>query len=54
MSIEVNCSLRLVPVERRWPPALAALFRRIRLGTRFRAPTGTGFRKRTASREAQQ
>lgn len=45
MSVECNSPVGLVSVERRWPKALAALFRRIRLGT--------GFRKHTTSREAQ-
>jgi hypothetical protein len=52
MSTQFKAPRGLVPIERRWPKALAALFRRIRPGTRFRALTGTGFRKRTASREA--
>lgn len=54
MSIECKAPAGLVPVERRWPKALAALFRRIRPGTGFRAPTGTGFRKAGSSREARQ
>jgi hypothetical protein len=44
MSIQFKAPTGLVPIERRWPKALAALFRRIR--------SGTGFRKRTTSREA--
>ena len=52
MSTQFKVPLGLVPIERRWPKALAALFRRIRPGTRFRAPTGSGFRKHAASREA--
>lgn len=45
MSIECKAPAGLVPIERRWPKALAAIFRSIR--------PGTGFRKRTASKEAQ-
>jgi hypothetical protein len=45
MSTQFKAPVGLVPIERRWPKVLAALFRRIRLGT--------GFRKHTASREAQ-
>ena len=45
MSTQFKVPIGLVPIERRWPKALAAIFRRIRLGTRFR--------KHTASREAQ-
>ena len=52
MSTQFKAPLGLVPIERCWPKALAALFRRIRPGTRFRVHTGTGFRKHTASREA--
>jgi hypothetical protein len=44
MSIECKAPAGLVPVERRWPKALAALFRRIR--------PGTGFRKAGSSKEA--
>jgi hypothetical protein len=43
MSIECKAPVGLVPIERRWHKALASLFRRIR--------PGTGFRKRTASKE---
>ena len=52
MSTQFKAPVGLDPIERRWPKALAALFRRIRPGTRFLVPTGTGFRKHTASREA--
>jgi hypothetical protein len=45
MSTQFKAPVGLVPIERRWPKALAALFHRIR--------RGTGFRKHTASREAQ-
>ena len=45
MSTQYKAPVGLVPIERRWPKVLAALFRRIR--------PGTGFRKHTASREAQ-
>ena len=44
MSTQFKIPIGLVPIERRWPKALAALFRRIR--------TGTGFRVCTASKEA--
>lgn len=44
MSTQFKAPVGLVPIEGRWHQALAALFRRIRLGT--------GFRKHTASREA--
>jgi hypothetical protein len=44
MSTQFKVPAGLVPIERRWPKALAALFRRIR--------SGIGFRKHTASREA--
>jgi hypothetical protein len=53
MSTQFKAPVGLVPVERRWPKALAALFRRKKTGTGFRAPTGTGFRKHVPSREAQ-
>ena len=52
MSTQFKAPVGLVPIERRWPKALAALFRRIRPGTGFRALTGTGFRKRCPSKEA--
>jgi hypothetical protein len=44
MSIECKAPVGLVPIERRWPKALAALFRRIR--------PGTGFRKNAPPKEA--
>jgi hypothetical protein len=52
MSTQFKAPVGLVPVERHWPKALAALFRRKKTGTGFRAPTATGFRKRGPSREA--
>ena len=52
MSTQFKAPVGLVPIERRWPKALAALFRRMRSGTGFRIRTGTGFRKHTTSREA--
>jgi hypothetical protein len=44
MSTQFKVPVGLVPVERRWPKVLAALFRRLR--------PGTGFRKSGSSREA--
>jgi hypothetical protein len=52
MSTQFKAPIGLVPVERRWPKALAALFRRKKTGTFFRAPTGTRFRKHVPSRGA--
>ncbi len=52
MSTQFKVPRGLVPIERRWPKALAALFRRIRPGTRFPAPAGTRFRKHVPPQEA--
>ena len=51
MSTQFKAPVGLVPVERRWPKALAALFRRKRPRAGFRVRTGTGFRKYAPSKE---